>query len=111
MAYNKKIGKSTEYPGESFSKSLTKKDGSEWTDNEVASFKLFDKKGGIAAQGSLVRSVDKLSLTFLLGKTDTELLFGVYRLLVYLSDTVITEMNYVIAEYRLDYKKTTARND
>ena len=111
MAYAKKIGKSVEYQGESFTKSLIKENGTEWEDNEVAEFKLFDTAGNIVATGSLVRSVDRLSLTFILGKTSTTNLFGVYRLLVYLSDTVVTEMNYVIAEYKLDYKKTTARND
>ena len=111
MAYVKKTGISTEYQGESFTKSLVKANNTAWEDNEIAEYKLFDTKGNIITSGSLIRSVDLLSLTFLLGKTETLNLFGVYRLLVYLSDTVITEMNYVIAEYKLDYKKTTARND
>ncbi len=111
MAYVKKKGTSTEYQGESFTKSLVKGNESAWEDNEVAEFKLYDTSGNTVVTGSLMRSVDLLSLTFLLGKSDTIDLFGIYRLLVYLSDTVVTEMNYVIAEYKLDYKKTTARND
>ncbi len=111
MAYAKKIGTSIEYQGESFTKSLVKDDGSIWEANEVATYKLIDTKGKIIATDTLMKSVDELSLTFLLGKTDTTYLFGIYRLLVYLSDTVVTEMNYVIAEYKLDYKKITARND
>lgn len=111
MAYGKKTGKSIEYQGESFTKSLTKEDGTAWEDNEIALFVLIDNKGLEVTTGSLVRSIDLLSLTFLLGKTQTTSLFGIYRLLVYLSDSVITEMNYVIAEYRLDYRKITSRND
>ena len=111
MAYVKKTGISIEYQGESFTKSLTKEDNSEWDDNEISNFKLFDTSGNLVTSGSLVRSVDKLSLTFLLGKTQTADLFGIYKLLVYISDTIITEMNYVIAEYQLTYKKTTARNN
>ena len=111
MAYSKKTGASVEFQGESFTKSLIKDDGSEWMDNEDGSWKLFNTSGNIVANGTLTRSDDNLSLTFLLGKSSTTSLFGIYRLLVYLSDTVVTEMNYVIAEYKLDYKKTTARND
>ena len=111
MGYAKKTGKSTEYQGESFTKSLVKDDGSIWYDNEIGVYKLIDNRGKVIATDSLIKSEDNLSLTFLLGKTQTQYLLGIYKLLVYLNDTVITEMNYVIAEYKLDYKKITARND
>ena len=111
MAYNKKVGTSVEYQGESFTKSLTKSDKSAWEDNELANYIVYNTNGEVVTSGSLVRSIDLLSLTFLLGKTDTTNMFGIYRLLVYMTDSIITEMNYVIAEYKLDYRKTTARND
>jgi len=111
MAYAKKTGTSVEYQGESFTKSLVKDDESIWKANEIATYKLIDTKGKVIATDTLMKSGDELSLTFLLGKTQTQYLFGIYRLLVYLNDSVITEMNYVIAEYKLDYKKITARND
>ncbi len=111
MGYIKKNGKSIEYQGESFSKSLTKEDNSVWGDNEVATYELLNQSGTIIDTGTLTRSDNLTNMTFIIGKTVTADLLGVYRLLIYLSDTVITEMNYVIAEYRLDYKKTSARND
>ena len=108
--YKKKIENDL-YQGESFSDEITKKDDVEWEDNEIAEFKLYNTAGSTIYTGSLVRSINKLNLTFILGQTNTTSLFGVYRLLVYLSDTVTTEMNEVISEYRLNFKKTTARND
>ena len=111
MGYVKKTGKSIEYQGESFGKSLTKDGGLVWGDNEIATYKLFNQNGDIIDNGTLTRDDKLTNMTFIVGKTVTTNLHGVYRLLVYLSDTVITEMNYVIAEYRLDYRKSSARND
>ena len=111
MEYIKKYFTSEEYQGESFSGSLDKKDESAWKDNEICTYVLVDDSGSEIVTGSVIRSVDLLTMDFLLGKTDTVDLFGIYKLLVYLGDTIVTEMNYVIAEYKLDYKKVTSRND
>lgn len=111
MGYAKKIGISTEYQGDSFSRTLTKDSGAIWEANETASYKMVDMKGDVVASGSLTKSVDNLSMTFMVGSTATATLLGIYKLIVYLEDTVLTEMKYPIAEYKIDYKKLTARND
>ena len=111
MAYAKRSGTSIEYQGESFTKSLVKDNGDIWEANEISEYKLIDTAGKTVFSEALIKSADNISLTLLIGRTKTPLLFGIYRLLVYLNDTSITEMNYVIAEYKLDYRKISARND
>ncbi len=109
MKYVKRKGSSTEYQGESFSKSFVKDNGYKWGDNEIATYKLIDNSGNIVVEKALTRSTDKLSMQLLIGKTDSSTLLGKYKLLVYLSDSIETEINYVIAEYNLVYKKAIAR--
>lgn len=111
MAYAKKRGQSVEYQGDSFSRSLTKDSGAIWEANEEANYKMVDMKGTIVASGDLVKSVDNLSMSFMVGKTATANLVGIHKLIVYLTDTSVAEMSYPIAEYKIDYKKLTARND
>jgi len=108
MAYVEYYKEETEYQGESFIKSLYKKTKQIWDINEVGTYTLTDTFGSVLLNGNLVKSADKLSLTVALGSTDTASLLGVYKLLVYLEDTVNSELKDVLAEYKITYIETKA---
>jgi hypothetical protein len=44
-----------------------------------------------------------------IGQSITADLFGDYKLLIYVSDSTDPEVNYVIAEFKMKYKKAKAR--
>ena len=98
----------TEFQGESFNRSLTKKSGAIWETNEVGNFELIDTSGTVVSSGSLIKSADNLSLTIAVPKGDTATLVGNYRLLANLTDTVDTDFSDVIAEYEITYKEKKA---
>jgi len=104
MSYVEFADTTTEYQGESFVKSLAKKSKGIWEANEEANFILTDGDGVVVASDDLVKSDDDLTLTFILGKTSTADLEGVYTLLVYQTDTSNSEINNVIARYKITYR-------
>ena len=110
MEYIKLSRNPTEFQGESFSKSLGKKNNSEWGSTEVGNYILTDENGDEVASDNLTKSGDSLSLSFILGKTDTADLEGVYTLLAYQTDTSNAEINKVIAEYKITYKTRELNN-
>ncbi len=109
MAYVKYSKEETEYQGESFIKSLYKTNSNIWYDNELATYTLTDPDGAVVLSGNLTKSDDKMSFMLSIGKTETAALLGIYKLLVYLEDTVNTELKDVFAEYKITYtdKKAT----
>jgi len=109
MALVKYIGTATEYQGESFTKSLTKEDGSKWLNNEICDYVLVNSAGIEMSTGSLVRSTDELSMTVQVPSSDTESLVGEFLLLVYLKDTNDSDFANVIAEYRIEYLEKKAQ--
>jgi hypothetical protein len=98
----------TEYQGESFNRSLYKKNGSEWDANQVGNYELVDDTGAVVSSGDLIKSDDNLSLTIAVPKADTATLVGSYRLLAHLTDTVDTTFDDVIAEYEITYLEKKA---
>ena len=95
----------TEYQGESFSKAFGKRTKDEWLDNETAHYVLTeDSTGTIISEGDLTRSVDKLSLSFIIGKSITLPLEGSYTLIVYQTDLNVVEFNEKMKEYKIKYK-------
>ena len=95
----------TEFQGESFSKAYGKRTKDEWLDNETAHYVLTeDTTGNIIVEGNLTRSTDKLSLSFIIGKSITSALEGDYTLLIYQTDSNISELNEKMKEYRIKYK-------
>lgn len=101
----KKDDSVTEYQGESFSKSYAKRTKAEWADNEGAHYVLTDDTtGNIVDEADLVRSDDRLSLGFRIGKTVTATLEGDYTLVVYQRDTADLEFNEKMKEYKITYK-------
>ena len=103
MAYVKYEGADTKYQGTSFTRTLTKKDGSLWASNETATYKMVDSDGTEVDTGILVKSVDNTGLIFEVGKTTTATFLGEYKLVVYLEDTVNLEYSEAIAKYTITY--------
>ncbi len=106
-----KYGEYIEYPGESFSQSLAKSDESEWSVSSAGNWKLVDNTGSVVISGSCTFDAERFDMIFTIGKSNTVGLFGIYKLLVYVTDTVDSEINYVIVDYKMDYRKIIARND
>ncbi len=108
MGYVKVFGSKTLYQGQSFSKSLTKKDGSIWESNEVGDFEMFNSDGTVVSSGSLVKSGDNLSLTFTIPDDDTASLVGAHTINADLTDTVDDAIRIPLAEYDMTYKEKKA---
>ncbi len=109
MAYVKNEESIEKYQGTSFTKTLTKSSGEIWEDNEILEYIVTDNSGTEVANGNLVKSDDKLQITFLLGSSDTDSFIGDFLLLVHLKDSIELEIDNIIAEYHLTYinKKAT----
>lgn len=103
MAYVKITKSLTEYQGESFTKSLYKKNRTEWSSEEIATYTMTDKDGNEITNGSLTKSTDNMSITIQIGKTITTSLEGKYKILIYLGNTNDSEISDVIAEYNVTY--------
>ena len=108
MSYDKKLGTAKEYQGESFALSLFKKTKDTWFKNESGVFEVTDNLGVVVISGTMVKSIDSLSFTIILGKTDTAALEGKYLLLGYQRDSDNAEINDVIAEYNITYSSKKA---
>ena len=108
MPFIKHTSKAIEYQGESFTKSLGRKDASLWLANEQANYKLFDPTGTSVSTGALVKSGDNLTMTLSVPSADTATLEGICLLLVYQTDDNDATINDVIAEYFITYKKPNA---
>jgi len=103
MAYYTHTGSKTEYQGESFTKTIYKDSGEAWGDNEAANYELVDTAGAQKSTGSLTKVESNLGLTFTVPDTDTAALTGNHKLLVHLTDTIITTFDDIIVDYDLDY--------
>lgn len=110
MAYVEKNGNYTQYQGQSFSRALTKESGAIWEANETAYLTLTDSSNNEVLRRNLGKSVDNLSFYLLVGTGDTTELDGSYNLIVYVEDSNNSELNDVIADYKMRYitKKATA---
>lgn len=108
MSFIKKEGASTEYQGESFTKTLLKRDETVWTAEDEATYILKDRLGATVVTGALTKVNGDFGLKFEIGQTDTTTLLGNYLLLVYLTNTVNTDYADVIAEYTLVYNEAKA---
>ena len=108
MVYNKKSEHDVKYQGESFSRIIDKADGSIWEASEGAVFSVYDTYEEVVLSGVLVKSGDNLTLTVTIGKTDTLELLGLYRIVVYRTDTGNTEINDSLYECKLNYIKKKA---
>jgi len=98
----------TEYAGESFAKTLLKKDGSTWDSTDIATYSLIDTAGVEKSSGDLTKSTDNISMSFIVPSTDTVGLIGRYKLLVSLKNSSDTKINDVIAEYAIKYEERKA---
>jgi len=108
MGYVKHKAEQIEYTGESFSKTLYKKSGEEWSNEDTATYSLYDTDGVEKSTGSLIKSNDNMSMSFLVPSADTQNLLGKYKLLVTLGNSSDARINDVIAEYNILYNKRTA---
>ena len=95
----------TEYQGESFSASLKKDTGEAWLEVEQGTFKLIAPSGAVVSQGDLDKSGDSIHLFFVVPGADTSDLVGDCLLLVYQTDSSNPQVNDVIAEYHIEYKR------
>lgn len=111
MGFVKYKNKATEYQGESFTKTLTKEDGSIWEANEIGYFSMTDVNALEVSTGSLSKSGDNLGLTFTVSKDDTGSLEGKYLLLIHLNDSIDVNFDDVIAEYEMTYINKKAIKD
>jgi hypothetical protein len=109
MAYSKTTGSYVEYQGESFSLKFQKKDDKRWLSNEVITCKLIDNTGSVLHENQLDKSIDALYMILFIGQSVTANLLGDYKLLIYIGDSTDSEVNYVIAEFKMKYKKAKAR--
>ena len=108
MSFSRYDGAATEYQGESFTRTLAKKDGVVWGANEIASYILVDKNGTEIDTGDLTKTGDNIGLEFVISESVTTALLGTYLLLVYLKDTVDTDFANVIARYTITYVEVKA---
>ena len=79
--YIKETGSATIYQGESFDLSITKDDGTDWT--ETGYVELHDCNG-VVWTGAV--TINGATLSFVLPKTETVSLDGDYQLLVFVED-------------------------
>jgi len=107
MGYIRSKTSSDEYSGESFTRTIRKKDEL-WGANDEANYKLYDQDGKIVSSGSLVKSGDLTSMAFVVPKNDTAKLVGTYKLLVELTDSSDDRISDIVAEYELKYKAREA---
>ncbi len=104
MAFVKLISKGNkEWQGESFSKPLTKGNGSIWLAEDTGYHELLNAAGSIVSTAALSHSVDDLALIFFVPLSDTATLEGKHRLLIHLTNTANIELDDVIAEYEILY--------
>ena len=108
MPFIKRTGKAVEYAGESFTKSLARKDGSVWEATESGVWELVDDASNQVASGVLTKSADNLTLTAQIPKTDTVGLGGNYLLLLSITDSDDADFEDVIAEYFIEYRERKA---
>jgi len=108
MGYVKYKSEQSEYSGESFSKTLFKKDNTEWSAEDIANYSLIGTDSVEVSSGALTKSGDNLSMTFVVPSSDTDGLIGRHKLLVTLSNSSDARINDVIAEYIINYNKRTA---
>lgn len=99
----------TEYQGESFTKTITRSDGTAWAADDEANYELIDSSGNIVSSGSLVKTGDNLGLTVFVPKADTASISGKHILLIYLTSVSQPTFNDVIAEYTINYKVKKAK--
>ena len=108
MAYVKLIGGSTEWQGDSYTKSIFKEDGSTWDAVYGGDFVLVNSAGVNVSTGALVRSGDNLSLTAKVSKDDTATITGEHKLLVRLTRSDDADFGRTIGEYDLEYLEKKA---
>jgi hypothetical protein len=109
MTYSKATGSYVEYQGESFSLHFQKKDDKRWLINEIVTCKLIDNTGSVLYEDQLDKNIDALYMMLFIGQSVTSTLLGDYKLLIYINDSDDPEVNYVIAEFKMKYKKAKAR--
>ncbi len=103
MYYNKLVDMLTEYQGESFTRGLSKDNGTEWETEDTGYWELLDDDGVAVSSGALQKSSDNLSVEISVPKADTESLSGTYVLLVHITRTDDATFNDVIAKYTITY--------
>ena len=103
MTYVKIEDEVEKYQGTSFSRTLHKGDGSEWTSDETANFVVTDKSANVVASGDLTKDGSNTQISFMLGDTETVKFIGEYLLLVHLIDASEPEVNVILAEYHLTF--------
>lgn len=108
MEYDKYSERVTEYQGESFSKTLYKTTGAQWTTAEGGTFELVDDTAAVVHSGTLAKSDGDLGLSFSVPTTATAGILGDHLLLVHLTDTGDATFKDVIAEYKIKYVERSA---
>lgn len=110
MSFAKRIGLATLYQGSSFTISLGREDDAIWDDNYTAVLIVTNEENAEMLNKVLVKSADKLSLTFQIDKSDCDEWIGGYRAIAYLRDSNDEEINIPIGDYDLFYETTVARS-
>jgi len=103
MAYYQHTGSKTEYQGESFTKTIYKENGEAWGNNELANYELVGTTGVQEATGNLTKVDSDLGLTFEIPDTETAALTGNYKLLVHLTDSIVTTFDDIFVEIDITY--------
>ena len=108
MSYAKKIGTATLLQGTSFTVSVGKETEEIWESNEKGIFEVTNEDNLVVLSGDCIKSGDSLSLTAIIGKTDTIAWLGAYRLLSYQVDDNNIEIKVPIADFDIEYETTKA---
>lgn len=114
MSFAKKVGAVDIYQGKSFTRSIGKKtkDGTAvaWEAEDIGDFDLYNSAGVsiVLTTNTLIKSADNMSLTFVLGSTDTESLLGEYLLIANLKNSVDAEIDVTLAEYAITFEEKKA---
>ena len=101
MAFVRFKGIATEYAGEAFNRTITKKDGTDFTDDQTATYAMYDNTGTTVASGDLAKVTGGLKLQ--VPASATQNLSGRYLLLVELIENGDEDTKEVIGEYAITY--------
>ena len=101
-------GAATEYQGESFTKTLAKRDATAWDITDEANYVMKDQDGATIDSGNLTKVNSDFGFKFEISKTVTAPILGTHIVLVYLTNTGNLDFADVIAEYVIVYNEVKA---
>ena len=108
MSYDKLKGSEDLRQGNSFSRSVTKLNGSIWEATEEGYHELVDTTGTVVSTAPMTKSADDLALIFAIPDTDTLTLLGNYILQINLTDSGDPLVDVPLVEYTIVFKERIA---